>query len=311
MTMRLTNHILCINGIATILLAVNLTMGADRAAAQDTSSKPDCVRLTEAYRNANPNTWPTGAEGRISACGIDGARAAAAAMRRNRTVRISDALTAQHVAVAALAFRGNEIFSAAKEVALDRNASPLARVYSLLILTHYFRENAIYDNLPIELAKGATCTGLGYASSHVKPIRISSAPADSLDQIVAVADIIRHDKTAPTGLRSMANCLQYKMNIALPLSHPEDILHVQYRCDSVFTITNTADKFISPRFAATRFGGTGEMKPFTLNPHSVGHVKAHGGDALWVYYNGQLIARTIPNNASCTPVDSNPTRKRP
>jgi hypothetical protein len=90
-----------------------------------------------------------------------------------------------------------------------------------------------------------------------------------------------------------------KMYQQVPPILPPGALHIQYRCDHNFAITNTSDEPVLSRY--TKLSVAGKLLPggLGLAPHTTQQFTMPSWGTIQIIDNGKVIAQVTPTEKSC------------
>jgi hypothetical protein len=213
----------CIHVVGKLWRVVALlSLSATALAAQDSAYRAqissDCQRaipIIARGRLAPEENWAWTA---IQLCGAEGGSALATALRNARAS--TDTAYLDQLAGRARWLRDASFFSAALDVAADRDASVIARLHSMIVVLYakrLARERidhvpVAYQDLlsPFDERSGLphpTCGFNRTSTGEVKPYQGAPLPENYQAQIIRLAGHVFRDLTEPDDVRSATFCL--------------------------------------------------------------------------------------------------------
>lgn len=245
-----------------------------------------------------PNAQNALTYGSIADCPDEGP-ALAAAVRSARSVEDTTYLSL--LAGQASRFRDPAVFDAALTILADRNASPRARVMSLMVTAGQLGSSPEVQGMtpPEVFTRAVTVSpGCGFTVATASQIAVDHAlPADHERRAARVIDGIRYANGEPTLVQNLARCSRSLISTEIPPQVDVSKIRLDYVCGNSFRIQNHTPEFLILSYTVA---GIGEAEDVTAR--SGGGWTSFTTDTtgtVKLTYDGQVVATVANTGKSC------------
>lgn len=237
--------------------------------------------------------------GSISDCPETGGPALSTAVRSARAVE--DTTYLSRLAGQAARFRDPAVFDAALTLFADRNASPRARVMSLMVLAGQLGSSMDVQEMtppevftrPVTVRVGC---GFGVAAGSLTSVD-HGLPANHERRAARVIDAIRHAHGEPALVQNLARCSRTLISSEIPPQVDVSKIRLDYVCGNTFRIQNHTPEYLMLSYTVA---GTGEAADVTARSGGGWtHFNTDTAGTVQLIYDGEVVATVANTGKSC------------